>query len=311
MAADTSALPRLVTTGQLADWQKRGDVLLIDVRTDPFDYLKDHIPGAEYLNTETLRASDHGVPMQLMPASWYADLFSRLGVRRDRPVVIYSAGESHNIDATFLAWLLQGWGYPRVYLLDGGYSKWQLEQRPLAQHYPKIVPSTPPGGSFRPSAAGLADVRRAVETGSSVLVDARNPQQYAGLAGAQLRRGHIPGAINHFWSDDLEQVGFGHVWKQPAALRASYEAQGITPDKDIIVYCNSMTEATHVYFALHDLLGYARVRVYTGAWTQWAEREDLPVVAGLASAARSGRYAAARSPRHSARPQWGEDLRSG
>ena len=61
-------------------------------------------------------------------------------------------------------------------------------------------------------------------------------------------------------------------------------AQGITPDKDIIAYCNSATEASHVLFTLRYLLGFSRVRVYVGSWTEWAENAALPV--------------ARRAPRH-------------
>ncbi len=111
---------------------------IVDVRTDVFIYLKDHLPGAVYLNPESLRASDGGIPMQLLSARAYSELFSRLGLSFDRPVVIYSAGETRNIDATFVAWLLAGFGHPRVYLLNGGYFKWKLEQRPLAREYPRI-----------------------------------------------------------------------------------------------------------------------------------------------------------------------------
>ena len=111
-------------------------------------------------------------------------------------------------------------------------------------------------------------------------MDARPPDQYAGEAGAQMRRGHIPGAINHYWRDDLALEGFGYVWKPRDELRASYAAQGITPDKDIIAYCNSATEASHVHFTLRYLLGYPRVRVYVGSWTEWAERKDLPIAVG-------------------------------
>jgi thiosulfate/3-mercaptopyruvate sulfurtransferase len=111
-------------------------------------------------------------------------------------------------------------------------------------------------------------------------VDARNPEQYAGLAGAQLRRGHIPGAINHFWQQDLVKADFATVWRSSEDLRLAYAAQGITPEKEIIAYCNGGLESSHVYFALHNLLGYPRVRVYDGSFTEWAERTEVPVTVG-------------------------------
>lgn len=285
-ARPPARLPALISTDQLAEWQRRGEAYrLIDVRTDPFTYLKGHLPDAVYLNTETLRAADRGTPMQLLPEQWYAQLFARLGVQWDRPVVVYSAGETHNIDATFLVWLLASYGHPRVYLLDGGYFKWELEQRPIAKHYPKLVAGDLPPGHFQAPTATLEDVRRAVERRDAVLVDARPPDQFSGEAGAQMRRGHVPGAINHYWQDDLGQEGFGRVWKPAGELRATYAAQGITPDKRVILYCNSTTEASHVFFALSYLLGYRDVRIYTGAWTEWAEREDLPIERGQAARA--------------------------
>lgn len=275
-----SSLPALISTDQLAEWQRAGPVRLIDIRSDVFTYLKGHLPGAAYLNTETLRATEGGVPAQLLPARAYGDLFSRLGLSFDQPVVIYSAGETGNIDATFLAWLLAAFGHPKVYVLNGGYFKWELEHRPVVQRYPRIGLVAFPSDRFAPERASLEDVRRALATHDAVLVDARPPAQYAGEAGAQMRRGHIPGAINHYWQDDLTQVGFGHVWKDTNELRTSYAAQGITPDRNIIAYCNSTTEASHVHFTLRYLLGYPRVRIYVGSWTEWAERAELPVQTG-------------------------------
>jgi thiosulfate/3-mercaptopyruvate sulfurtransferase len=272
--------PKLVSTEELARWQAEGPVLAIDVRSDVFTYLKGHLPGAEYLNMETLRASEGGIPTRLLSAGAYRELFSRLGIDPDRPVVIYSAGETRNIDATFLAFLLGGFGHPRVYVLDGGYFKWQLEQRPIAVHYPRVAITRFPERPFRPDTASLADVRRASAGGGAVLVDARSPEQYAGQSGAQMRRGHIPGAISHSWQDDLTQAGFGHVWKPADELRRGYEAQGILPGRDVIAYCNSATEASHIYFTLRYLLGYPRVRVYVGSWTEWAEDEALPIAVG-------------------------------
>jgi thiosulfate/3-mercaptopyruvate sulfurtransferase len=259
---------------------QQGPVVLVDVRTDVFAYLRGHLPGAAYLNTETLRATRGGIPTRLLDADAYAALFSRMGLPYDRRVVIYSAGETHNIDATFLAWLLAGFGHAQVFILDGGFFKWQLEQRPVVGEYPRLAETQFPAEPFRPEQASLEDVQRASSTGGAILVDARPPDQYAGDAGAQMRRGHIPGALNHYWRDDLTLEGFGYVWRPLDELRMSYAAQGITPDKDIIAYCNSATEASHVHFTLRYLLEYPKVRVYVGSWTEWAERGELPVEAG-------------------------------
>jgi thiosulfate/3-mercaptopyruvate sulfurtransferase len=282
-------LPQLISTDQLARWQAAGRVQLVDVRSDVFIYLKGHLPDAVYLNPETLRASDRGVPTQLLTSRAYSELFSRLGLSFTEPVVIYSAGETRNIDATFLAWLLAGFGYPHVYVLNGGYFKWELEQRPITQRYPRISAVGVPARPFQPERASLAEVRSAMTSGEEMLVDARPPDQYAGEAGAQMRRGHIPGAINHYWQDDLTQVGFGHVWKSPAELRKGYEEQRIIPSRNIIVYCNSSTEASHVHFTLRYLLGYPRVRIYVGSWTEWAGRADLPIEAGKQGRGEAGK----------------------
>lgn len=280
VSAPSPSLPGVVSTDELARWQKERRISLVDVRSELFAYLKGHLPGAAYLNPETLRASAGGVPAQLLSARSYGELFSRLGLTFHAPVVIYSAGETRNIDATFLAWLLAGFGHPQVYVLNGGYFKWELEQRPIVQEYPRTPSVNFRADRFQPEQASLEDVLRAVKTGNAVLVDARPVEQYAGQAGAQMRRGHIPGAISHYWQEDLSQVGFGHVWRKKSELEEGYSAQGITPDRDIIVYCNSTTEASHVHFTLRYLLNYPRVRIYVGSWTEWAERAELPVETG-------------------------------
>ena len=274
--------PRLISTAELGELlaQRDSNVSVIDVRDDYTRYLESHIPRAVYLHVEELRAADRGVPNKLLGLVSYAALFSRLGLRPDQPVVIYSAGETRDIDATYLAWILEGLGHPSVYVLDGGFGKWSLENRTVTRRYPPIEPTAFAPAAFTPDRATLEDVRAALTARAVVIVDARNPDQYAGRAGAQLRRGHIPGAVNHFWQGDLAKVDFATVWKARDELRAGYAAQGITPDKSVIAYCNGGLESSHVYFALHSLLGYPRVRVYDGSFTEWSERLELPIKTG-------------------------------
>ncbi|HEY7531054.1 MAG TPA: rhodanese-like domain-containing protein [Gemmatimonadota bacterium] len=274
------AVATLASAADLAALIDRGAVTPIDVRTDVTAYLAGHVPGAVYLHTETLRAGDGGVPNLLLPLESYRTLFSRLGVAADRPVVVYGSGESRNIDATYVAWILTGLGHGDVRVLDGGLRAWELAGRPLERRYPHFTPTAFGPAGFQPERATLEDVRRAIGRDDVVLVDARPPDQYAGLAGPQMRRGHIPGAVNRYWQDDLVEGELARTWRSAAELRAEYAERGITPDREVIAYCNGGLESSHVHFTLRALLGYPRVRVYDGSFTEWAEREELPVETG-------------------------------
>ncbi len=279
-----AARPGLISTDSLAALIPSGAVSIVDVRTDISYYLKSHIPGAVYLNSESLRSMADGVPNLLLPSASYVTLFSRLGIRVGRPVVIYSAGETRNIDATYLSWILSGFGVPSVTILDGGFAKWELESRPTLRTYPPAIRGSFPARAFAPARATLQDIRHflglgGARPGNVVLVDARPPDQYAGQAGAQMRHGHIPGAISHPWATDLTD-GLTHVFRPLDMIRASYVTQNVTPDKDIIAYCNGGLESSHVYFVLHDLLRYPHVRVYDGSWTEYSVHEELPATIG-------------------------------
>jgi thiosulfate/3-mercaptopyruvate sulfurtransferase len=280
-------LAQLVSTDELAKLLDSEEMTVIDLRSDLFDYLEGHIPSALYLHYETLRATRDGVPADLLPAESYATLFSQLGISLDKSVVIYASGGGANFNATFLAWILRGFGHPSVRLLDGGYDKWQAEARPTSRTFTDLTASEFAAEDFAPALVRLDMVRWLVENreraGEMVLVDVRPKEQYRGEAGAQVRRGHIPGAINHVWSSDLVTSGTVKVWKSVEELRAAYEAQGITPEKHVIVYCNTGTEATHVYFTLRELLGYPNVEVYVPSWTDWSARSELPVVSAAAT----------------------------
>jgi thiosulfate/3-mercaptopyruvate sulfurtransferase len=106
-----------------------------------------------------------------------------------------------------------------------------------------------------------------------VLLDTRTEGEYAGETVRAKRGGRIPGAVHVEWTRNLGADG---AFKPAGELRSMYEQAGVTPDKEVITYCQGGYRAAHGYLALR-LLGYPRVRNYTGSWKEWGDRTELPV----------------------------------
>ena len=101
-------------------------------------------------------------------------------------------------------------------------------------------------------------------------VDVRSPEEFRGEAVAPPHLpqeqaqvpGHIPGASNITWSKAANEDG---TFKSADELKALYEAEGITPDKEVIAYCRIGERSSHSWFVLNELLGYSTVRNYDGS----------------------------------------------
>jgi thiosulfate/3-mercaptopyruvate sulfurtransferase len=87
------------------------------------------------------------------------------------------------------------------------------------------------------------------------------------------RGGALPGAIHIEWAENLDASG---KFKSNAELKNMYDKAGITPDKEVISYCQGGYRAAHSYVALR-LLGFPKVRNYIGSWKEWGDRTDLPI----------------------------------
>lgn len=251
---------------------------IVDVRQSIQDYWQNHIPGAVYLSPDALRLADGGVPGKLMPAQALAIMLGQMGIDEKTTVIVCAGG--NDFTATYLIWALDYLGHPFAAMLEGGFDRWQREGRPLNQDYPRIkrVEYKPPSKLNQEVRATLEDVKDAVNRGGAVLLDVRSEQLYTGEKGFWKRKGHIPGAINHFFGDDLNEDG---SWKSAGQLKANYEQLGATPDETIITSCGQGLMSSHTYFTLRYILGYPKVKNYDGGFNEWSNLDELPVETGV------------------------------
>jgi thiosulfate/3-mercaptopyruvate sulfurtransferase len=105
------------------------------------------------------------------------------------------------------------------------------------------------------------------------IVDTRSDEEYCGLQIRAARGGAVPGAIHLEWTRNLADDG---TFKATDKLKEMYEAVGVTPDKEVVTYCQGGYRAAHTYLALR-LLGYPRIRNYVGSWKEWGDRTELPI----------------------------------
>ncbi len=252
----------------------------VEVDEDTTAYEKGHIKGAVAWNWfKDLHAP---VGRDYLDQVGLSRLLSAAGVGPDTTVVLY--GGNNNWFAAYAYWLVRYLGFGGAKLLNGGRKKWELESRELTTDAPShqatdFTVDAPVAGDFR---ALRDEVLSWVAAGGGSFVDVRSPEEYRGekLAPDHLPQeqaqvpGHIPGAANIPWAKAANDDG---TFKSADELKALYEGAGITAGTEVIAYCRIGERSSHTWFALHELLGYPRVKNYDGSWTEYGSLVGVPV----------------------------------
>jgi thiosulfate/3-mercaptopyruvate sulfurtransferase len=266
----------LISPEELAD--VLGDVTVLDVRyrlgrSDGHEeYLAGHVPGAAYVDLATDLADPPGDPVDergrhpLPDPDRFAVAMRRVGVRRDRTVVVYD--DSGGTAATRAWWLLTDHGHPDVRVLDGGWSWWTRSGQDVETG--EVSPgegdfTADPGHLPVVDADGAARVAR-----EGVLLDARARERYRGeTEPVDPVAGHVPGAVNVPTAANLDDGRFRPV----AELAEVYAATD--GSREVAAYCGSGVTATHDLFALALL--DRRGALYTASWSGWVADPRRPV----------------------------------
>ena len=280
--ADYAKPDVLVSTDWLEEHLQDDGVRIIEVDEDTAAYEKGHIPGSVSWNWTTDLHTKVG--RDYLDRDGFSGLLSAAGVGPDTTVVLY--GGNNNWFAAYAYWLLKLRGFDAVKLLNGGRKKWELESRELTNEVPSPASTGfTITGDERPEIRALRDEVIGKVGTSGGFVDVRSPEEFRGekLAPDHLPQeqsqvpGHIAGAANIPWAKAANDDG---TFKSADELRALYEGEGVTSDREVIAYCRIGERSSHTWFALQELLGYPNVKNYDGSWTEYGSLVGAPVEVG-------------------------------
>jgi thiosulfate/3-mercaptopyruvate sulfurtransferase len=276
----------LVQAETLAMALGRSDLVIVDCRfalaspsAGHSAYHLGHIPGAVYahLDQDLSDQSKRGEGRHPWPeAADFTAKLGRWGISHTHQVVAYDDGDG--AFAARLWFLLRALGHEKVAVLDGGWARWTALGLPvdsslpvrMQQHY---------AGTF--ASERLLDARQvqARLAAGDLLIDARSAERFRGENEMIDRTaGHVPGARNRPYADNLVEGRFRH----PVQLAAEFrELLGDKPAEELIVMCGSGVTACHHLLAM-ERAGIGGAKLFTGSWSGWISDPSRPVATGPA-----------------------------
>jgi thiosulfate/3-mercaptopyruvate sulfurtransferase len=243
------------------------------------EYQHGHIPGAVYANinqdlssTITPQTGRHPLPFP----ETFIQTASNWGIDTKKQVVVYD--HLSGAYASRLWWLLRNYGHDAVAVLDGGMQAWVNSGYPLISGV-----ETKKWADFE----GIPDPNQWITTPEMemlikdptfVLIDSRAPERYRGeIETIDSVAGHIPGAINRFYHENLTNDGYFLPGDQ---LRQAFEAiSGEIPPDHTIMYCGSGVTACMHLLAM-EIAGLYGAKLYAGSWSEWIRDLNRPIAIG-------------------------------
>lgn len=267
-----ASLPLIIEPAELKSNLDTQNILIVDL-SRPQTYAQLHVPGAVHLDYARIVAARAPAMGMLPDAATLGETLGSIGLKPDSHVVAYD--DEGGGRASRLLWTLDAVGHPAYSLLNGGLHAWLNDRLPVSSE-----PTMKTAGHYpvRFNDAVVADknyIMSRLRDRGSILVDARTPAEYRGEARRAERAGHIPGAVNFDWMNAIDPARSARL-KPAEELRRMLTELGVTPDKEIITYCQTHHRSAHTYIVLKSL-GYPRLRGYPGSWSEWGNSPETPI----------------------------------
>jgi thiosulfate/3-mercaptopyruvate sulfurtransferase len=274
---------KLVSTQWLADHLTDQGLVVVDAQPNVHDYIQEHIPGAIYLNEGLFRTYEGALPTVWVGPRVAEEILGNAGIKNDTTVVVYGGVGIYKkwgdgLEQTMVAYTLARFGLASVFVLDGGIDRWKKEGRSLSQAYPAVKRAKFRASIQKDFFITLEEFLKIKDGKDVIVLDARPVTVYEGQ-GPWPKPGHIPGAINLPWPslmDDANRM----LLKSPREIDGILTRHGVTPDKTIICTCGTGREATNQFILLKSYLGFPKVKLYEGSFTEWAAATDRATVTG-------------------------------
>jgi len=254
------------------------EIILIDARAGinaEENYKTEHLKNARYvdLNKDLATVEDpaNGGRHPLPSFDKFSEVLSKLGILPSSHVIIYDDKNGSNAAARFW-WMLKAIGHEKVQVLNGGLQEAIKAGFPVSNQPESFKPAEKyPISEWKLGLAAIDEVETARNNSQNIVIDVRDKNRFDGLTEPlDLIAGHIPGAINVPFSENLDENG---LFKSPEILAKKYDA--ILENKssqNTIVHCGSGVTACHTLLAL-DYAGIEIPKLYVGSWSEWSRND--------------------------------------
>ncbi|MCP4385768.1 MAG: 3-mercaptopyruvate sulfurtransferase [Hyphomicrobiales bacterium] len=242
------------------------------------DYEAGHIPGAVFIDIDTIADTESPLPHMLPTPEEFAAAIGGLGIDEAQMIVVYDSVGLYS--APRVRWMFKIMGARTVRILNGGLPAWRAAGNDIesgtAHPRPRVFRTDFDAAAVR----DLAAIRSHVDGRDVQVVDARAPERFAGTASEPrpgVSSGRIPGSFN-LPATDL--IANGRL-KDADRIAGLFVQAGIDPAKPIVTSCGSGVTAAIVNLAL-ETIGVEKSGLYDGSWAEWGGRADTPKHSGSA-----------------------------